>query len=135
MRKKVFGRKLARGRKARTALFRSLIWSLVEKGEITTTKAKAKAIQPDVDKLVSLAKKADQLNAKRLVLARLGNKTEVVEKLFSHYLPLFGSRNSGFTRIIALPRRTGDQAEMVKLEFVDKAKPAEKSSKPQVASK
>jgi large subunit ribosomal protein L17 len=119
MRKKVFGRKFARGRKGRTALFKSLLWSLFENGQIVTTKAKAKAIQPDVDKLITKAKENTEAS-RRLVHARLGNKTEVSNIVLREIVERVGGRTSGFTRIVPLPRRTGDQAEMVRLELVDK---------------
>lgn len=119
MRKKVFGRKFARNRKSRKALFRGLIYSMVENGQLQTTKAKAKAIQPELEKLITLARKNTE-SSERLVFARLGNNEEVTKKLVKTYLPKFGTRNSGFTRIVNLPRRSGDKAEMVKMEFVDK---------------
>ncbi len=120
MLKKVFGRKLSRGGGARKALFRALIRALVISGKITTTKAKAKAIQGEIDRVMTLLKKED-LAARRRLLAILGNDRATLESLAAKYLAATKDRKSGFTRIIALPNRKGDQAKMAILEFVDKA--------------
>jgi len=119
MRKKVFGRKLSRSRKARRALIKSLIKALIVSGGISTTKAKAKTIQGQIDKLVTLAKKND-LSSRRKVLSFLGNDRELTDRLFLKIVPSFKDRKSGFTRLILLPRRKGDNAEMVRLEWTDK---------------
>lgn len=119
MRKKIFGRQLSRSRKAREALFRNLIRALVLQGSIQTTKAKAKAIQGQMDKLITRAKK-NSVASQRLLLAKLGNDREVLQKLIA-FVPVTKERNSGYTRIINLPRRTGDLAQVVRLEFVDKS--------------
>jgi large subunit ribosomal protein L17 len=119
MRKIVFGRKLSRSRKSRIALFRSLIKALITNGKITTTKAKAKAIQGQADKIITLAKKSD-LSARRRALAFLGNDRKVTDFLFTKLAPVFKERQSGFTRITLLPRRKGDNAEMAILEWVEK---------------
>lgn len=124
MRHRVMGRKLGRHAKARKALFRNLINSLVKHQEIKTTEAKAKAIKGLVDRFVSRAKKGD-LHSRRLVFRYLQN-SQMVNKLFDEIAPGFKERPSGFTRIIKLGRRKGDGAMMVKLEFV------EREEKPQV---
>lgn len=125
MRKKVFGRHLSRGRKSRIALFRSLIRALVESGRIVTTRAKAKATVPLIDKLITLAKKKS-VAARRKVLSELGNDRETTDLIFSKVLPAFTKRNSGFTRIILLPARWGDSAQMVRLEWSDQIATSEK---------
>ncbi|OGM29560.1 50S ribosomal protein L17 [Candidatus Woesebacteria bacterium RIFCSPHIGHO2_01_FULL_44_10] len=112
-------KKLGRSRKSRGALFRLLIRALVEHGSITTTKAKAKAIAGDVDKLLSLVAKGD-LAAKRMILAKLGNDDKTTRLLFEKYAAITKTRKSGFTKIVRLPARRGDAAKMVKLEFVEK---------------
>lgn len=117
MRKRVFGRQLSRNRGSRTALFRSLVRALVMSGEIITTKAKAKAVRGEIDKLVTLAKKGD-VAARRNVLGKLGNDRETTDKLFGLKAVLNG-RSSGFTRIVAQPSRKGDLAKIVKLQWVD----------------
>jgi large subunit ribosomal protein L17 len=119
MRKKIFGKKLSRGRKAREALFVSLTKALINHGKIMTTKAKAKAIQKDVDKLITLSKK-DTLAAKRQVSSYLRNDRELTRLLFEKIGKAFGTRKSGFTRIILLPKRKGDSAEMARIEWVEK---------------
>lgn len=117
MKKRVFGRQLSRERDTRRALFRSLIRALVKHGKIKTTKAKAKAIQADVDKLINLAKK-ETASAKRRVFAVLGNDKETTKKVLREVVPSFLDRSGGYTKIIPLPTRRGDAAEMVRLEWV-----------------
>lgn len=124
MRKKVFGRHLSRGRKAREALFRALIRALVVNGKITTTKAKAKAIIPLADRLVAAAKKGT-IASRRRVLGQLGNDREVADLIFAKVAPAFSKTTSGFTRIILLPPRHGDSAEMAILEWSQKVEMAE----------
>jgi len=121
MKKRVFGRQLSRERDTRRALFRSLIRALVKHGKIKTTKAKAKAIQADIDKLVNLAKK-DSISAKRRVFAILGNDKETTKKLLIEVVPSFLDRSGGYTRIVLLPARRGDAAQIVRLEWVKKIK-------------
>ncbi|SRR5258708_3838983 len=117
MYKKVYGTKLSRNTNTRKALFRSLIGALVMNGKIETTKAKAKAISGDIDKLMKFVAK-DSVASHRLVLAKLGNDKVTTQKLFGELKSLTEKRNSGFTRIINLPNRKGDNAEVVRMEFV-----------------
>lgn len=116
MRKKVFGRKLSRGQKARRALFRSLVRALVINGKIITTKAKAKAVQPMIDSQVAKAQ-TKELSKRREVLSELGNDREITDLIFNKISPAFAGRKSGFTKIIPLPPRKGDMAEMVRIEW------------------
>jgi large subunit ribosomal protein L17 len=118
MKKMVFGRKLSRGRKARKALFRSLTQALILRGTMVTTKAKAKAVQGDIDKIISLAKK-NSLSATRKASAILGNNRELTLRL-AGIAKAFVARTSGFTKIILLPRRKGDNAEMARIEWSQK---------------
>ncbi len=118
MLKRVHGYKLSRNTNTRKALFRSLIRSLVQHGKIETTKIKAKAIQSEVDKLMKFVAKSD-LSSRRLVLAKLGNDTVTTDKLFGDIKKLTEKRKSGFTRIVNLPNRKGDNAAIVRMEFVD----------------
>lgn len=115
MNKKVFGTKLSRERSSREALFRQLIKSLVHEGSIVTTLAKAKAIQRDVDKLVTKAKDTS-LASKRRVGSTLGNDETAVATLTRIAAQ---SRTSGFTRILKMPTRRGDNAKMAKLVWTD----------------
>jgi len=121
MRKMVFGRHLSRGRKGREALLRSLIKALVIHGEITTTKAKAKAVQKDAEKIVALAKDGS-LAARRRVSAILGGDRKLIETVFGQIGKAFAGRAGGFTRIILLPRRKGDAAEMAEIEWSETIK-------------
>lgn len=119
MNKKVFGRKLSRSRPAREALFSALSRAMILSGKIVTTHAKAKAIQGEVEKFVTLAKKGD-LSSRRRALSRLDNAKDALDALFANVGPAFATRQSGFTRIISLPRRTGDNAKMVRMEWTEK---------------
>lgn len=116
MRHHVFGRKLNRDIKSRRILFRNLISSLIEKERIETTEARAKAIRGLVDKLVFKAKERTS-NSKRAIQTFL-IKEDVVEKLVNKIAPGLGNRVGGFTRIIRLDNRRGDNAPMVQMEFV-----------------
>ena len=117
MKKRVYGRKLSRERDSRRALFRSLIRALVEYGKITTTKAKAKAIQASTDKLVNLSKQGS-ISAKRRLYALLGNDKKTTKTLLEKIAPAFSDRKGGYTRMITLPRRRGDAAEIARIEWV-----------------
>lgn len=126
MRKKVFGRHLSRGRKARRALFRSLIRALALYGKITTTKAKAYAIVGEIDKIIGLAKE-NSLAARQRILINLGNDRKTTDLLFKKIAPVFKERKSGFTKLTPLPVRRGDAAEMTRIEWSEKI--TEKQSK------
>ncbi|OGM58646.1 50S ribosomal protein L17 [Candidatus Woesebacteria bacterium RIFCSPLOWO2_01_FULL_39_10] len=120
MKKKVFGRHLSRDRGSRDALFRSLIKALIERGTIQTTKPKAQAIQTDVDRLVTLVKK-NSLSAKRAIYSFLANDRKSVDRLFTTVSDRFPERYSGFTRFINLPKRLGDNSQLVRLEWSQQA--------------
>jgi large subunit ribosomal protein L17 len=119
MNKKVFGRKLSRSRPAREALFASLAKALIENGKIVTTRAKAKAVQGSIEKMVTSAKKGD-LSSRRRVTAELDNARKHADILFQNVAKAFSARQSGFTRIVSLPSRVGDRAKMARLEWTDK---------------
>ena len=116
MKKKVAGKKLSRSRTARVALFRSLTQELVEHGKITTTFAKPKAVQGYIEKLTKSSKDAS-LAARRRVLGKLGGREKTTRSLIE--LASSFSRNSGFTRIIPLPARKGDNAALATIEWVE----------------
>jgi len=117
MRHRVFGRKLNRDHNARKSLFKNLISSLIDNGQITTTEAKAKAVRGLMDKLVTRAKQGT-LQSRRLLESFLQDK-DLVNKMVDEIAPKFSKRPGGFTRILRLERRYGDNAEMVKMEFVE----------------
>ena|SRR3989344_8496000 len=134
MKKKVFGRKLGRERDTRRALFRSLIKELILHGKIVTTRNKAKAIIPDIDKLVKLAK-SKELSSIRRVYSYLGNDRKSIDTLISNMGKMFEKRKSGFTTFVNLPRRKGDFAEMVRLEWSEKIEVSTTGSKSRKGSK
>ena len=140
MKKRVYGRKLSRERDTRRALFRALIRALVKYDKIVTTKAKAKAIQGDVDKLVNLAKNSSVQTQRRL-FAALGNDKETTKGFVEKIAPVFTERKGGYTRIINLPRRRGDAAEIVRMEWVkliplkEEKKEAKKETKTKAKTK
>lgn len=133
MKKKVFGRKLSRSKPAREALLASLAKSLILSGKIETTRAKAKAVTPDVEKMVTFAKKGSILG-RRKVFSMLDNDRKVTDVLFTSVVKALADKTSGFTRIISLPRRHGDNSEMVRLEWSNKVeyKSAKKEEKKEV---
>lgn len=118
MRHQLAGRKLGRDTHERRSLFRNLIRSLILKERIETTVAKAKAIKPLVDKLMTQAKK-NTLAGRRRVLAALYDR-QTTDKLFKELAPRTGKRTSGFTRIQRLRIRRGDNSQTAQIEFVDK---------------
>lgn len=128
MRKMVFGKKLSRGKKGREALLRSLVRAIVVSGKVVTTKAKAKAIVGELDKIVTLAKKGT-LDSRRRILAYLGNDRKTTDRLVNVLTPSFLGRNSGYTRVVLLPPRKGDNAKMARLEWVDEVKEVKKEEK------
>lgn len=128
MKKRVFGRHLSRERDTRRALFRSLMRALIINGKIKTTKAKAKAIQADVDKMISLANKEDVASRRRLY-SLLANDRLIADYVVRKVITAFAGKNSGFTRVIKLPRRVGDNAEMVRLEWSSEVEKYEISAK------
>ena len=126
MQKRVKGKKLSRSRTARDALYRSLTRELVKHGKIITTTAKAKGVQVYIEKLTATAKKGG-LSERRRVLAKLANDKVTTDALFK--LESGFKRESGFTRIIALPKRRGDAADISRLEWIDTAEIEEKLKK------
>jgi len=117
VKKRVFGRYFSRGGGARKALFRSLISALVLNGKIQTTKARAKAIQPEIDKLIATAKK-DSVSARRILSSFFAGDRKVVFEITENIAPSLKGYLGGVTRAIPLPPRKGDAAPMVRLEWV-----------------
>jgi large subunit ribosomal protein L17 len=111
------GKKLGRDSAHRKALYSNLAGALIEHGRIRTTEAKAKAVKPFAEKMITLGKRGD-LHARRQALAALRSNT-VVHQLFAEIAPRFAERPGGYTRIVRLGQRQGDAAEMVYLELVD----------------
>ena len=115
------GKKLGRDCAHRKALYSNLSGALIEHGRIKTTEAKAKAVKPIAEKMITLGRKGD-LTARRQALAYLRSQ-EVVHRLFAEVAPRFTDRPGGYTRIVKLGARYGDAAEMVYLELVDYVPP------------
>ncbi len=111
------GKKLGRDSAHRKALYSNLAGALITHGRIETTEAKAKAVRPYAEKLITLGKRGD-LHARRLAMAEL-RSNDVVHKLFADVAPRFAERNGGYTRIVKLGPRLGDAANMALIEFVD----------------
>lgn len=124
MRHRVAGLRLNRTKGARIALRRNLIKQFFTHERIRTTEAKAKAIRGEAEKMITLARNAQnaddagKVHARRLVAARLSDNV-VVKKLFDEIAPRFAERNGGYTRVLKLGPRFGDKAEMVLLELVE----------------
>ena len=125
MRHQVKGYRLNRTMGHRTSMRKTMIKQLFEHEKIQTTLAKAKSIQPDAEKLITLARNAQKgddilkINARRQAAASLGNNSnDVVKKLFDDIAPRFSTRKGGYTRLLKLGPRLGDNAEMVLLELV-----------------
>ena len=125
----------------RISLVANLSCSLIEHGRIKTTLAKARALRPAIEKVITLAKKAHnsedpakKVHYRRVAIAKLRNK-KAVSKLFDDLVSQFVSRNGGYTRIykLALPR-LGDAADMALIEFVEEA-PKKKAKKKKSTSK
>jgi len=111
------GKKLGRDSAHRKALYANLACSLIEHGRIRTTEAKAKAVKPYAEKMITLGRRGD-VHARRQALSELRSQ-EVVHQLFADVAPRFAERPGGYTRIVKLGPRQGDAAEMVYLELVD----------------
>jgi large subunit ribosomal protein L17 len=111
------GKKLGRDSAHRKALYANLACSLFEHGRIRTTEAKAKAVKPYAEKMITLARRGD-LHARRQALAELRSQ-EIVHKLFADVGPRMAERPGGYSRIVKIGQRQGDAAEMVYLELVD----------------
>jgi large subunit ribosomal protein L17 len=111
------GKKLGRDSAHRRALYSNLAGALIEHGRIKTTEAKAKAVKPFAEQMITLGKRGD-LHARRLALAELRSQ-DVVHQLVAEVAPRFAERPGGYTRIVKLGPRNGDAADMVYLELVD----------------
>ena len=116
MRHGVSGYKLKRDAGSRKALLKGLVTSVIEHERIITTVPKAKAVQPLVDKMITLAKR-DTLHARRQAAAFLETPA-AVQKLFDKLGTRFGQRSGGYTRVVRLGFRKGDGAEQAMLELV-----------------
>lgn len=118
MRHNYKGRKLGTDSSHTRAMKRSLVGALLANDRIKTIELRAKEIRPDVDRIITWAKKGD-LHSRRLAIARLGGDKELVREVFEKVAQgLFADRNGGYTRIMKLGNRKGDNAPMVIIELV-----------------
>ena len=136
MRHRHSGRQLGRNASHRKAMFRNMATSLLEHGRIKTTEAKAKELRKVVEKLITLSKrvppsalagagspeetarlKAQRVHAVRQARQWVKNR-DVLQKLFSEYSELYEHRPGGYTRILKIGRRAGDNAPMTMIELV-----------------
>lgn len=131
MRHRMYGKKLNRDSGHRAALRKNLLRELFEHGRIKTTLAKAQFVRPQAERMITLAKRAQAkldaggdnaviVHAQRLVAGRLNNDRDLTKKLFTDIAPRFAGRSGGYTRILKLGTRKGDNAEMVLLELVER---------------
>ena len=114
---RIDGRKLGRKMGPRLALYKNLTVSVLRYERVRTTEAKAKEVQGRIEKAITLAKRGD-LSARRAVVSEFPNEPLVVTKLFDEIAPKYADRTSGYTRIVKIGPRAGDNAEIVQLELV-----------------
>ncbi len=136
------GRKLNRTASHRKAMFNNLATSILDKERVTTTVAKAKEVRSLVERLITYGKKGDLHNIR--LAARNVKDKDVLKKLFDDIAPTYKDREGGYTRILKLGERRGDNAEMSIIELVGrgqqepvkqkKAKTAGKKKPPQAAT-
>lgn len=130
MKHRVAGRRLDRTTEHRTAMFKNMVTSLLRHERIQTTTPKAKELKRIADKVITLGKKGTP-HARRLAYREVRD-VEVLNKLFETLGPRFEKRNGGYTRIIKLGRRVGDNAEVALIELVERtpaAAPEEQGKK------
>ncbi len=126
MRHRVYGKKLGRDKNQRTALFKSLVYSLLTHGTIETTESKAKAVKGLVDRVVNLAKAKNTGLLQGIVIDR-----PIRERLVSEIAPKLQGRNSGYTSTVRLGTREGDRATLVRMSLIghEKMEPIKKEVK------
>lgn len=142
MRHRVHGRRLGRDTGHRKALLRNLISELICHEQVTTTEAKARMLRPAAEKVITLAKHglekgkgdpAAEVHARRQAATRVSRfrtvededgdeeDIDVVQKLFSDIAPRYAGRNGGYTRLVKIGKRPGDNADMAVLMLVEEA--------------
>lgn len=138
MRHRVSGRRLGRDTAHRKALRKNMIAELLIHEEILTTEAKARMLRPAAEKIITLAKRglakddpAQTVHARRLAAARLARfrevanedgyveEVDVVKKLFDDIAPRYADRPGGYTRVVKIGKRSGDNADMAMIMLVD----------------
>src|SRR4030081_2883179 len=109
--------KLSRDSAHRKALMMNLSKEIIEHERVKTSAAKAKAVKPQVERLITLGKRGD-LHARRQALSTLAQDKFAVHKLFAEVAPRYAARPGGYTRILKIGQRPGDATEMVSIELV-----------------
>mgnify|MGYP001622899877 CR=1 FL=1 len=110
-------RKLSRDSKKRRSILAGLTKTVILNGSVVTTEARAKEVRKFVDKLITYGKRGT-LVSRRKALAFVHNDNEVVSKVFNELATKYQDRNGGYTRIIKITERIGDDALQVRLELV-----------------
>ena len=121
-------RKLGRDNKHRRSMLATMTKQVVNNESITTTDTRAKETRKFVEKMITYGKKGD-LVSRRKALAFLHNDKEVVDKIFNDLAARYENRNGGYTQILKLDERRGDNALVVMLRLVSETKPEEKEEK------
>ena len=121
-------RKLNKTSEHRKALFKNMLNSLIKYEQIITTLPKAKELKPQIDKVITIGKKND-LNNKKKLFSKLQNQFSVL-KVFNELSKRYSKRNGGYSRVLKAGFRTGDDAPMAVIELVDRNVEAKKIDKP-----
>ena len=121
-------RKLNKTSEHRKALFKNMLNSLIKYEQIITTLPKAKELKPQIDKVITLGKKKELNNKKRL-FSKLQNQKSVT-KVFNELSKRYSARKGGYSRVLKAGFRTGDDAPMAVIELVDRNPEAKKVDKP-----
>ena len=121
-------RKLGRDNKHRRSMLATMTKQVVMNESINTTDTRAKEVRKFVDKMITYGKKGD-LVSRRKALAFLHNDKEVIDKIFNDLAKRYENRNGGYTQILKLGERRGDNALMVVLKLVEEKKPAKTEDK------
>jgi large subunit ribosomal protein L17 len=116
MRHRAKGRQLSRTSTHKRAMLNNMATSLFIHGRVITTEAKAKELRPFAEKLITLARRGD-LHARRLVQRKIKDR-ETLGRLFSEIGPRFAARPGGYTRILKLGHRSGDGADVARIELL-----------------
>tara|TARA_Y100001960_G_C14060622_1_gene534171 strand:- start:113 stop:556 length:444 start_codon:yes stop_codon:yes gene_type:complete len=128
MRHKIAYRKLNRTSEHRKALFQNMLNSLIKYEQIVTTLPKAKELKPKIDKVITIGKAAN-LSKKKDLFSKLQNKNSV-KKVFETLSKRYANRKGGYSRVLKMGFRTGDDAPMAVIELVDRDVNAKKIDKP-----
>ncbi len=119
-------KKLGRTTEHKKAMLNNLVASLFEKNVVITTTAKAKEARKIADKMITIAKSGDEVNARRKISKGIHSR-KIVKRLFEEIAPLYKDRKGGYTRVVAVGTRRGDGSSVSILELVEK--PVSKETK------